>query len=308
MVAAGIKVAPPPVEQACCHDAGWRHAPPHARLPGSRFTISARPRVEGINTGTAVAIGAVLGTASTAMARRATAGKRRCNASRSRISRQQRQERGDVSTQLQLLEDERLVSQVQGVTEGSVDVSPTVKPEELTLPTQALTIVVLCFLVTVICALDRAAMSVAILPMSVEFQYSDSDKGVVSSAYFWGYVVSNLFSGVLGTSVSPKLLLSVSVTFWSLFTVLTPLSAATSLQALLACRALMGFCEGTCLPTMQAVLLNWVPGEERSKALRSCCLASRLALWARYSWHHCWLTTLAGRVSSMPLVQLASSG
>jgi len=115
--------------------------------------------------------------------------------------------------------------------------------------------------------LDRAAMSVAILPMSAEFQYSESDKGVVSSAYFWGYVISNLFSGILGTSVSPKVLLSVSVVFWSIFTVLTPLSAATSLTALVACRAVMGFCEGSCLPTMQAVLLNWVPEGERSRAL-----------------------------------------
>lgn len=145
-------------------------------------------------------------------------------------------------------------------------VTPAAQPEGLS-SFQAAGIVILCFLVTVICALDRAAMSVAILPMSSEFGYSEADKGVISSAYFWGYVVSNIFSGVLGTSVSPKLLLGYSVAFWSLFTVLTPASATISLPALIACRALMGLCEGTCLPTMQTVLLNWVPNRERSRAL-----------------------------------------
>merc|ERR1719190_242816 len=103
--------------------------------------------------------------------------------------------------------------------------------------------------------------------MSVDFHYSDSAKGVVSSAYFWGYTLSNLLSGVLCSVVSPKLVLTAGVFFWSLYTVLTPLAAASSLPMLLACRALMGVAEGTCLPTMQQMLANWVPQAERSRAL-----------------------------------------
>jgi len=270
MVAAGMVVAPPPAEQTLSHDLRWREDTKSlARRPVSKITIGTRPQVESISAGTSVAIGAVLGSASIAMARRLPMGKRRLlrNARRSRIPRQQRAQSSNAEAQLQLLEDKILVSPVQDATKGSEDVSPTSSPEESTLSSQALVIVVLCFLVTVICALDRAAMSVAILPMSAEFHYSDSDKGTVSAAYFWGYVVSNLAGGALGTSVSPKLLLTICVAFWSVFTLLTPLSAAMSVQALLACRALMGFCEGSCLPTMQAVLLNWVPKGERSRAL-----------------------------------------
>jgi len=132
---------------------------------------------------------------------------------------------------------------------------------------RAVAIVVLCFLVTVICALDRAAMSVAILPMATEFGYTDGQKGSVGSAYFWGYTVSNVFSGVLCTMVSPKLILALGVIFWSAFTVLTPVAASSSLPLLLACRALMGASEGACLPTIQAILANWVPKTERSRAL-----------------------------------------
>jgi len=131
----------------------------------------------------------------------------------------------------------------------------------------ALVVVVLCFLVTVICAIDRAAMSVAIIPMSAEFGYTDSTKGLVASAYFWGYTVSNLFCGILCTLVSPKLVLALGAAFWSLFTVLTPVAAAASLPALLGCRALMGVAEGACLPTIQQLLSNWIPVAERSRAL-----------------------------------------
>jgi len=132
---------------------------------------------------------------------------------------------------------------------------------------RGLTIVALCFLVTVICALDRAAMSVAIIPMSAQYAYADSTKGVIASAYFWGYTLSNLATGVACARVSPKLILSVGVVLWSAFTVLTPAAAGISLPCLLACRALMGAAEGACLPTIQQLLANWVPVAERSRAL-----------------------------------------
>jgi len=43
--------------------------------------------------------------------------------------------------------------------------------------------------VSFICSIDRAAMSVAILPMSEQFQWDDSIKGVVSASFFAGYMV-----------------------------------------------------------------------------------------------------------------------
>jgi len=144
-----------------------------------------------------------------------------------------------------------------------VDVSSPIGKEDF----RMIAVVALCFLITSICALDRAAMSVAVIPMSQEFHYTNSDKGVVASAYFWGYTVSNLFSGILCTLVSPKQVLTVGVILWSLFTVLTPVAASSSLPLLLGCRALMGVAEGTCLPTIQQMLANWVPKAERSRAL-----------------------------------------
>lgn len=48
-------------------------------------------------------------------------------------------------------------------------------------------LVALSGLVAVICSVDRASISVAILPMSAEFLWDDSTKGLISSAFFVGY-------------------------------------------------------------------------------------------------------------------------
>merc|ERR1719191_2290118 len=77
----------------------------------------------------------------------------------------------------------------------------------------------------------------------------------------------NLFSSVLCTAFSPTLLLGVGVVIWSAFTVLTPASATVSVPTLLACRAAMGAAEGICLPSIQALIANWVSPEERSRAV-----------------------------------------
>lgn len=47
-------------------------------------------------------------------------------------------------------------------------------------------LVALNALVAVICSVDRAAISVTILPMSAEFLWDDSTKGLISSAFFIG--------------------------------------------------------------------------------------------------------------------------
>jgi hypothetical protein len=47
-------------------------------------------------------------------------------------------------------------------------------------------LVLLSALVAVICSVDRAAISVTILPMSAEFLWDDSTKGLISSAFFIG--------------------------------------------------------------------------------------------------------------------------
>ncbi|KAM3568828.1 hypothetical protein VYU27_009053, partial [Nannochloropsis oceanica] len=60
------------------------------------------------------------------------------------------------------------------------------------IPPDAWRILALSFLCMIICSLDRVAMSVAILPMSLEFGYSETTKGAISSTFSLGYMASML--------------------------------------------------------------------------------------------------------------------
>ncbi|CAM9754731.1 unnamed protein product [Chrysoparadoxa australica] len=126
---------------------------------------------------------------------------------------------------------------------------------------------VLCFMVACICALDRVAMSVAILPMTAQFNYSDVTKGLISSVFSWGYLVGLVPAGVLGSFSSPKVVMGSGVVLWSLAQMLSPMAAANSLNALLVCRFFMGMSEAVTVPTIQGIVSQWVPREQRSRWL-----------------------------------------
>lgn len=109
--------------------------------------------------------------------------------------------------------------------------------EETSLSLEVLSLVALSTAVAFICSIDRAAMSVAVLPMSEQFHWDDSIKGAVSSAFFAGYMVTNLCGGYLATRYSSKGVLALGVVLWSIFTLATPTAAASgSLSTLMLAR------------------------------------------------------------------------
>jgi ACS family sodium-dependent inorganic phosphate cotransporter len=132
---------------------------------------------------------------------------------------------------------------------------------------QGYAILVLLFLVTALCALDRVAMSVAILPMGAEFEYTESTKGLISSVFSIGYMVGLIPSGLLGTFSSPKNTLSWGVLLWSLAQMATPFAAYTSVPILLCSRFFMGVAEAVAIPTVQTFIARWVPDAQRSLVL-----------------------------------------
>ena len=129
------------------------------------------------------------------------------------------------------------------------------------------TMLILLFLVTALCALDRVAMSVAILPMGSEFQYSDSTRGLISSVFSLGYMVGLIPSGLLGTFSSPKKILAYGVLLWSIAQIVSPSVAYVNIQVLLAARFFMGVAEAVAIPTVQTFVARWVPENQRSVAL-----------------------------------------
>ncbi|KAK9829674.1 hypothetical protein WJX72_007295 [[Myrmecia] bisecta] len=128
-------------------------------------------------------------------------------------------------------------------------------------------VAVLCAVATMLCFNDRAAMGIAILPMSKELGWDDSTKGAINSIFFIGYTLTNLVAGFLATRYTSKRVLMVGVVAWSAFTILTPAAAHSgSIGVLLMVRALMGMGQGITFPAVQVLVSNWVPNDHIGRA------------------------------------------
>ncbi|KAJ6955383.1 sodium-dependent phosphate transport protein [Populus alba x Populus x berolinensis] len=139
-------------------------------------------------------------------------------------------------------------------------------------------------------------MSIAILPMSQEFNWNSATVGLIQSSFFGGYLLTQIFGGIWADKISGKLVFGFGVVWWSIATVLTPIAAKIGLPFLLIMRAFMGMARlkkkeefdlicfestylhlkgqiedfhlnGVAMPAMNNILSKWIPVSERSRSL-----------------------------------------
>jgi ACS family sodium-dependent inorganic phosphate cotransporter len=119
-------------------------------------------------------------------------------------------------------------------------------------------------------ALDRVAMSVALLPISQEYGYTDAVKGAISSLFSVGYGVAILPAGIIVATASPRVVMGLGVALWSVSTIATPTAvgfAVDNMSPLLFVRACVGAGESVIFPSIQRLLQVWMQPEEKSLAL-----------------------------------------
>jgi MFS family permease len=129
------------------------------------------------------------------------------------------------------------------------------------------TVIALCFAAIFLCYIDRVNISVAIIPMAKEFGWDKTLQGTVMSAFFIGYLLTQIAGGWLADRFGGKPVLAGGVVVWSLFTALTPPAAAGGFAALLVARIGMGIGEGVSFPSIYSLFSRWVPPQERSRAV-----------------------------------------
>ena len=128
-------------------------------------------------------------------------------------------------------------------------------------------LVFMTVLAVYICMIDRIAISIAIIPMAEDNGWSPTVQGAVMSAFFLGYVTLQIPAGYLSDRFGGKWVLGLGVLFWSLFTLLTPASAALGITVLLACRFLMGVAEAVAWPSIYSLYSRWVHPDRRASAV-----------------------------------------
>jgi ACS family D-galactonate transporter-like MFS transporter len=117
---------------------------------------------------------------------------------------------------------------------------------------------------TMINYLDRSILGVAAPVMTRELGISAAVMGVVFSAFSWTYAASQIPGGVFLDRFGTRLTYSLSVGFWSLFTLLQGFVGGVGM--LLAFRLGLGVAEAPCYPANSRILSTWFPQAERARA------------------------------------------
>lgn len=118
-----------------------------------------------------------------------------------------------------------------------------------------------------LCYIDRIIISLATIEMQAEFGWSDSQKGLVLSVFFFGYLLTQAAGGFLSNKYGGRNVFLVAVLLWSLFTIATPFAAYTSFGVLIAVRILLGVGEGAAFPSAYNLIHRWMPLAERSRSV-----------------------------------------
>jgi ACS family D-galactonate transporter-like MFS transporter len=126
------------------------------------------------------------------------------------------------------------------------------------------TILALITVGTMINYLDRTVISVAAPFLSKDLRLDPAVMGLVFSAFSWTYAAAQIPGGVFLDRFGARLTYFLSITIWSLFTLLQ--GFATGLTSLLAFRFGLGVAEAPCYPANSRILSIWFPQNERARA------------------------------------------
>lgn len=111
--------------------------------------------------------------------------------------------------------------------------------------------------------LDRICMSQAVVPIQAELALSNTEVAYVAMSFTLAYALFAVPVGRWGDRFGPRLVLTIIVLAWSLFTGLT--GAAIGLLMLIVVRFLFGAAEAGAFPNAARVMTRWYPPTERGR-------------------------------------------
>jgi len=137
----------------------------------------------------------------------------------------------------------------------------------LTIPrrvtTSGLVLFLLC-LMYFITYVDRVNVGTAAPIIKAELGLSNTDLGLIFSAFAYPYAVFQIIGGLLADKWGPRFTLLVCGLIWAGATALMGL--AGGVMSLFLLRFALGFGEGATFPTATRAMQSWVPAEERGFA------------------------------------------
>ncbi|MDE3055147.1 MAG: MFS transporter [Verrucomicrobiota bacterium] len=123
----------------------------------------------------------------------------------------------------------------------------------------------LVFFITLINFIDRSAISFVIAPLKQEFHFTDTQFGMILSAFGVGYILLTALGGWLVDRWGARLIWPIAATAWSLCVGL--FGFAAGFWSFLGLRFLLGMTEGPHFPAVTRSVSDWLPPSERARAL-----------------------------------------
>ncbi|XP_055626995.1 sialin-like [Toxorhynchites rutilus septentrionalis] len=98
-----------------------------------------------------------------------------------------------------------------------------------------------------------------------DFDWSSSLQGYILSAFFYGYLFTQVLGGYISSRFGGTNVFGVGIAGTAILTLLTPLAALGGFGWLIAIRVLEGLLEGVTFPCSHAFWSQWAPPSERSR-------------------------------------------
>ncbi|ORM63406.1 MFS transporter [Pantoea rodasii] len=122
-------------------------------------------------------------------------------------------------------------------------------------------IVLLLLLAAVVNYLDRANLSIANTTIAAEFGFSQTEMGLLLSAFLWPYALANLPAGWLVDKFGPRKMFSWALGLWSTFTVLA--AFVNSYSFFYGLRMMLGVAESPFFTSGIKITHRWFGDNER---------------------------------------------
>ncbi len=122
--------------------------------------------------------------------------------------------------------------------------------------------------------LDRFCISFVEMYIQEDLRLTNTQTGWMLSAFFWTYALGQVPSGWLSDRFGSRLMLTLYVLTWSVFTGLS--GAVSSFAALLVLRLGFGFGQAGAYPTASGMVSKWVPFSQRGTASGIIALGGRM--------------------------------
>jgi ACS family hexuronate transporter-like MFS transporter len=126
-------------------------------------------------------------------------------------------------------------------------------------------VILFLFLAGVINYLDRSALSIAAPFIQGDLSLTATQMGIIFSSFSVGYAIFNFLGGMASDKYGAKLTLFVAMIVWSIFS--GALVLAVGFVSMIVIRVLFGMGEGPLSSTINKMVNNWFPSNQRASVV-----------------------------------------